>query len=101
MKSLTFLALSSVAAAQLQPNTYTATATKSVHNAQATAKTSHSTSNVAGAAFNRYVVLYCENTDFSSAAGDPNFQWLASKGITLSNYFGESMFEHYRSAVIN
>lgn len=29
-----------------------------------------------------------ENTDFTKAAGDPNLAWLASKGITLDNYFG-------------
>lgn len=29
-----------------------------------------------------------ENTDYDKAAGDPNMAWLASQGITLSNYYG-------------
>ncbi|KAF8241983.1 acid phosphatase [Wilcoxina mikolae CBS 423.85] len=50
---------------------------------------SHSpTSSVSGKAFNRFVTIWLENTDYSKAAGDPNLRWLASRGITLSNYFG-------------
>ncbi|KAJ9618692.1 hypothetical protein H2203_008896 [Taxawa tesnikishii (nom. ined.)] len=49
---------------------------------------SHSESNehVAGKTFNRFVTIWCENTDYSKAAGDPNFAWIASQGITLTNY---------------
>lgn len=45
----------------------------------------HST--VPGKAFNRFVTIWLENTDYSKAAGDENLQFLAKKGITLSNYF--------------
>jgi len=43
---------------------------------------------VEGKVFNRFVVVWLENTDFEKAAGDPNLAFLATKGITLSNYFG-------------
>ncbi|KGQ04061.1 putative acid phosphatase [Beauveria bassiana D1-5] len=46
-----------------------------------------STSNVKGKAFDRFVVIYFENQNYEKAIGDPNFKWLANKGITLSNYF--------------
>jgi len=71
-----------------QPNLYTATAASSVYDAQATAKTSSPTSKVPGAVFDRFVVIWLENTDYDKAAGDPNLAWLAQQGITLSNYFG-------------
>ncbi|KAK6209460.1 hypothetical protein LQW54_006313 [Pestalotiopsis sp. IQ-011] len=67
-------------------NQYTATATADVAAAKATAKTSSPTSNVKGAAFDRFVVVWLENTDYDMAAGDENLAWLASKGITLSGY---------------
>lgn len=34
------------------------------------------------------MIVWLENTDYAKAAADPNLQWLAQKGITLSNYFG-------------
>lgn len=40
-----------------------------------------------GKAFQRFYQIWLENTDYSAAAGDPNMQYLASQGITLSNYF--------------
>ncbi|KKY18035.1 putative acid phosphatase [Phaeomoniella chlamydospora] len=67
---------------------YTATSTAAVYAAQATAKTSSPTSNVKGKAFDRFVVIWLENTDYDMAVADPNLAWLATKGITLSNYFG-------------
>ncbi|KAA8893301.1 phosphoesterase family-domain-containing protein [Sphaerosporella brunnea] len=39
-------------------------------------------SSVQGKAFNRLVIIWNENTDY-----DTNLKWLASHGITLSNYF--------------
>jgi acid phosphatase len=42
---------------------------------------------VKGKAFDRFVVIWLENTDYSLAIGDPSLQWLAKKGITLSNNF--------------
>lgn len=71
------------------PNQYTATGAQDVFAAQATAATAHPTSNKKGKAFDRFVTIWLENTDFEKAAGDPNLAWLASKGIALTNYFGE------------
>jgi len=45
------------------------------------------TSNVKGAAFDRIVQIWLENTDYEKAAADPNWQWLATQGITLTNYY--------------
>ncbi|RMZ78141.1 hypothetical protein DV738_g4019, partial [Chaetothyriales sp. CBS 135597] len=68
-------------------NQYTATDASDVYAAQATAKSSSPTSHVPGKVFDRFVVIWLENTDYTLAAADPNLAWLASKGITLSNYF--------------
>jgi len=54
---------------------------------QATQAALSPVSNVQGKAFQRFYQVWLENTDYSAAAGDPNMQWLASQGITLSNYF--------------
>ncbi|CAM1506673.1 Fc.00g063140.m01.CDS01 [Cosmosporella sp. VM-42] len=67
---------------------YTATASADVAAAAATAKTSSPTSKVRGKAFDRIAIIYFENENYDKAIGDPNFAWFASKGITLSNYFG-------------
>ncbi|PVH92920.1 phosphoesterase-domain-containing protein [Periconia macrospinosa] len=42
---------------------------------------------VPGKAFDRFAIIWLENTDYDLAIGDPNLSWLAKKGITLSNYF--------------
>lgn len=49
---------------------YTSTGTAAVAKARATAKTESPTSNVAGKSFNRFVTIWCENTDYDMAAGD-------------------------------
>ncbi|KAK7408406.1 hypothetical protein QQX98_009446 [Neonectria punicea] len=67
---------------------YTATGTADVAAAAATAKTSSPTSKVKGKAFDRIAIIYFENENYDKAIGDPHFAWFASKGITLSNYFG-------------
>ena len=77
------LALIAVTLAQ---NTQTSAA--AVASAAATALTTSPTSHVPGKAFDRFVVIWLENTDYDKAVGDPNLAWLAEKGITLSNYFG-------------
>ncbi|KAF9880653.1 phosphoesterase [Colletotrichum karsti] len=66
---------------------YTATGTAAVAAAAATAKTSSPTSKVKGKAFDRFVVIWNENTDYEKARGDANLSWLASKGILLENNF--------------
>ncbi|MCJ1401558.1 hypothetical protein MMC11_004774 [Xylographa trunciseda] len=66
----------------------TATSTAAVAAAKATAKTESPVSNVAGKAFNRFAIIYLENTDYSMASSDPNLAALAKQGILLSNYCG-------------
>lgn len=88
--SLALIALAAVGvAAQDQPNVNTATSPAAVYAAQATAATYQgSRPYIPGRAFDRYIEIWLENTDYDKAAGDPNLAYLASKGITLSNYFG-------------
>jgi acid phosphatase len=45
------------------------------------------TSDVKGKSFDRFVVIWLENTDFDQAAEEPNMAWVASQGITLTNYW--------------
>lgn len=52
-----------------------------------TAKTNHITSNVKGAAFNRFITIWLENTDYDKAAEDGSLSWLATQGIILDNYW--------------
>ncbi|KAI8627312.1 acid phosphatase [Xylariaceae sp. FL1651] len=79
------LLFASSVAAQAE-NQYTATATADVAAAAATAKTLSPTSHVKGKAFDRFVVIWLENTDYDMAINDPNLAWLAKKGVTLSGY---------------
>jgi len=65
----------------------TASDAADVYAAQATAITKSPTSNVKGKAFDRYVSIWFENTDYVMAAADPNFAFFAKKGITLENLF--------------
>ncbi|KAF2192786.1 phosphoesterase-domain-containing protein [Zopfia rhizophila CBS 207.26] len=58
-----------------------------VAKAAATAKTLSLVSYVKGKAFDRFAIIWLENTDYELAVGDPNLAWLAKKGITLSNHF--------------
>ena len=85
--TLTALAVLGVAAQKEEPNIYTASKTDPVYDAQATAPTITKTSHVRGKAFDRFVTIWLENTDYQKAAGDPNLQWFAAQGITLFNYF--------------
>ncbi|KAJ5585318.1 acid phosphatase [Penicillium hispanicum] len=59
-----------------------------IEKAQATTLPQAWTSNVTGKAFDRFYQIWLENVDYSNAASDPNQKWLASKGITLTNYYG-------------
>lgn len=78
------LTVSGTALAQTWSTVYTSTATADVAKAAATAKTSSPTNHVKGKAFDRLAIIWLENTDYTLAAGDPNLEWLANKGITLS-----------------
>jgi acid phosphatase len=62
-------------------------AVASIYATQATATPLSPVSNVKGAAFDRIIQIWLENTDYSKAAADPNLQFLASQGILLTNYF--------------
>ncbi|EMC94333.1 hypothetical protein BAUCODRAFT_35520 [Baudoinia panamericana UAMH 10762] len=76
-------------AATPAPNTYTATSTSAVLAAQATAPSNAKVGPyIPGLAFDRFITIWLENTDYSAAAQDPNLLWLAQQGITLENYFG-------------
>ncbi|KAE8441923.1 hypothetical protein EG329_004181 [Mollisiaceae sp. DMI_Dod_QoI] len=74
------------AASVLAQTQYTSTKSAAVAAAKATALTQSPTSNVVGKSFNRFVTIWCENTDYSMAAGDENFAYFASQGILLTNY---------------
>ncbi|KAJ5198539.1 Phosphate-repressible acid phosphatase [Penicillium cinerascens] len=45
------------------------------------------TSNVRGLAFDRFVQVWIENTNFQTTADDANFAKLAKEGILLTNYY--------------
>ena len=60
----------SVIAAPASP---TANDAADVHAAQATAKSESPVSHVKGKAFDRYVSIWFENTDYDMAAGDRTF----------------------------
>lgn len=77
--------LASVAVAA--PASPTATDKADVLAAQATAKSESPVSHVKGKAFDRYVSIWFENTDYDMAANDPNFAFFMKKGITLTNNF--------------
>ncbi|PSR99200.1 acid phosphatase phoa [Coniella lustricola] len=87
-QTVALLAAAAGSASAQEYYSYTATATASVYAAQATAKSSSPVSHVKGKAFDRFVQIWLENTDYDLAIGDPNLAWLASQGITLTNYVG-------------
>jgi acid phosphatase len=44
-----------------------------------------------GKVFDRWVQIWLEGSgEFDKASADPNLAWLASQGLTLTNYFGVS-----------
>jgi hypothetical protein len=67
IRAVVALAACSGIAAQTQ---YTSTATAAVAKAAATALTLSPTSNVKGLTFDRFVQIFLENTDYSSAVAD-------------------------------
>ncbi|KAK3321280.1 phosphoesterase family-domain-containing protein [Cercophora scortea] len=82
--AILLLGLLGAASAQLQ---YTSTATSAVAAARATALTLSPTSNVSGHTFDRYVQIFLENTDYSKAIANTDLAYLASQGISLTNYY--------------
>lgn len=74
MRFSTSIAVASLASATLAaPASPTATDVADVYAAQATALTESPTSNVKGKAFDRYVSIWFENTDYDMAAADRGF----------------------------
>ncbi|KAJ5925747.1 phosphoesterase-domain-containing protein [Penicillium verhagenii] len=67
--------------------TTTEPALSAIKAAQQTTVPQTWTSNVTGKAFDRFYQVWLENVDYNDAAGNADQQWLASKGITLTNYF--------------
>lgn len=47
----------------------------------------NSTSSIAGKLFERFVVIWLENTNEKTASDDADLRWLAERGITLTNYW--------------
>ncbi len=76
----------SVLAKKRKYDNYNPSAAQIAIDAQ-TAQTAHTTSNVAGKVFNRFVVIWLENTNFDKAAENSDMEWLAAQGITLDNYW--------------
>ncbi|KAF7159427.1 hypothetical protein CNMCM6106_006700 [Aspergillus hiratsukae] len=87
MSSLAATVLALVGVTAAATITTSEPALAAIQAAQATTLPSSPTSDVQGVAFNRFYQIWLENTDYSSASGDPNQQWLASQGIKLTNYF--------------
>ena len=67
--SITFTAAATLASVAIAASP-TATDASDVYAAQATALTESPTSNVKGKAFDRYVSIWFENTDYDMAAAD-------------------------------
>lgn len=44
-------------------------------------------SSVLGHLFDRFVIIWLENTNSNTAAADSDLKWLAERGITLTNYW--------------
>lgn len=101
--STPFAVASLATVAVAAPASPTATDASDVYAAQATAKSESPVTHVKGKAFDRYVSIWFENTDYDMAAADrkfsfscttfitnfisANFQFFAKKGITLSQNY--------------
>lgn len=72
--ALVALATAAPASSSTSAANPTATDPAAVYAAQATAKTESSTSHVKGKAFDRFVTIWFENTDFQSAAAEGKLQ---------------------------
>lgn len=98
---LSALIVSTLLATTFAQVQYTSTGSAAVAKAQATALTESPTSNVAGKTFDRFVTIWCENTDYALALADrrsslskydvptnevANFAWIAGQGKLLTNY---------------
>ncbi|KAH8700378.1 acid phosphatase PHOa [Talaromyces proteolyticus] len=81
------LLLASAGAVSAQLATTSEPSLSQIQQAAATVVPSSPTSNVGGAVFKNFYQVWLENIDYDAAAGDENQKYLASKGITLTNYW--------------
>lgn len=72
-QTVALLAAAAGSASAQEYYSYTATATASVYAAQATAKSASPVTHVKGKAFDRFVQIWLENTDYDLAIGDRKF----------------------------
>ncbi|RHZ47000.1 uncharacterized protein CDV56_103846 [Aspergillus thermomutatus] len=82
---VTLLGGLSVALAQTSSEQYPSLV--EIEAAQATVQPYSPVSNVRGLAFNRFVNIWLENTDFDKAAADAHMSALAKKGLLLTNFW--------------
>ncbi|GME74008.1 unnamed protein product [[Candida] boidinii] len=87
-------ALASAASATVDLSTVTARnftsiqpTIEEIEAAASNATTLQWTSDVEGAFFKRFFVIWLENTDYDKAFDEEDFQWIAEQGITLTNYW--------------
>ncbi|KAH8898616.1 hypothetical protein GQ53DRAFT_877592 [Thozetella sp. PMI_491] len=83
----TLLVLGTTVLGAVVQTQYTCTKASVVAKAAATAVKLSSTSKVAGKTFSRFVQICLENTDYDVAISDYNLAYLASQGISLTNYY--------------
>jgi hypothetical protein len=74
MHSSLLVAVAAFVASAAGQTQYTSTASSAIAKARATALTESPTSNVQGKTFNRFVTIWLENTDYSTAAGDREYR---------------------------
>ncbi|KAG4029618.1 hypothetical protein MFRU_015g01550 [Monilinia fructicola] len=72
----------------IHPQSTVEPALTAIFAAQATQQAISPVSDVGGEVFSRFVQIWLENMNIKGATNDPNFQWLATQGITLTNYWG-------------
>ncbi|KAK9388574.1 phosphoesterase family-domain-containing protein [Lipomyces mesembrius] len=61
-----------------------------IEAAAATVVPDELTSTVSGKAFDRFVVIWLENTDYAAAFGQADLAYLSESGLLLTNYFAAS-----------
>lgn len=86
MRARSFVAAAVAFATQTHAQTqYTSTGTAAVAAAKATAKTLSPTSSVPGKAFDRFVNIWLENTDYDMAAADRMIHFPATSPLLISS----------------
>ncbi|KAH8701593.1 acid phosphatase precursor [Talaromyces proteolyticus] len=79
--------MASLAITMAQTSTEQYPSAAEIAAAQASVKPYSPVSKVHGKAFSRFVDIWLENTDYTTAALDPHLSALAKQGILLENYF--------------